>query len=140
MNIAAQFGASVQITNRTKIITTQKKAARSILEAPPKTPRKHIFQELKWLPFDEIVKFKQVSLVDKAVTGNAPQYIQTMFTNIKDHLNYSLTSSSNNKLSVPRTHYKSFPYTGEIICNALPGNIEKSETFAQFKELYIKKH
>ena len=39
-----------------------------------------MFQELKWLPFDEIVKFKQVSLVHKAVTGNASQYIQIMFT------------------------------------------------------------
>ena len=46
-----------------------------------------MFQQLKWLPFNEIVKFKQVSLVYKAVNGNAPQYIQTMFTNIKDNSN-----------------------------------------------------
>ena len=50
----------------------------------------NIVQQLKLLPFNEIVKFKQVSLVYKAVNGNAPQYIQTMFTNIKDHSNYSL--------------------------------------------------
>ena len=62
-----------------------------------------MFQELKWLPFDEIVKFKQVSLVYKAVTGDAPQYIQTLFTYIKDHSKYSLKSSTNNKLFVPRT-------------------------------------
>ena len=70
--------------NQSKIIKIQKKAARLILEAPPSTPSKHMFQELKWLPLDEIVKFKQVSLVYKAVTGSAPQYIQTLFTNIKD--------------------------------------------------------
>ena len=126
--------------NQSKIIKIQKKAARIILEAPPLTPSKHMFQELKWLPFDEIVKFKQVSLVYKAVTGSAPQYIQTLFTNIKDHSKYSLRSSTNNKLFVPRTHHKSFSYTGVIIRNALPENVKKSETFAKFEQLYNKKN
>ena len=114
--------------NQSKIIKIQKKAARLILEAPPLTPSKHMFQQLKWLPFDEIVKFKQVSLVYKAVSckqcvyilGSAPQYIQTLFTNIKDHTKYSLRSSTNIKLFIPRTHHKSFSYTGVIIWNALP--------------------
>ena len=52
-----------------------------------------MFQQLKWLPLE----FRQVSLVYKAVNGNAPQYIQTMFTNIKDYSNYSLRSSANKK-------------------------------------------
>ena len=125
--------------NQTKIIKIQKKAARLILEAPPLTPSKQMFQQLKWLPFNEIVKFKQVSLVYKAVNGNAPQYIQTMFTNIKDHSNYSLRSSANKKLFVPRTHHKSLSYTGVIIWNALPENIKSSKTFTKFKNLYIKK-
>ena len=59
-----------------------------------------MFQQLKWLPSDEIVKFKQVSFVYKAVNGNAPPYIQTMFTNTKDYSNYSLRSSADNKLFV----------------------------------------
>ena len=125
--------------NQTKIIKIQKKAARFILEAPPPTPSKQMFQQLKWLPFNEIVKFKQVSLVYKAVNGNAPQYIQTMFTNIKDNSNYSLRSSANKKLFVPRTHHKSLSYTGVIIWNALPENIKSSKTFTIFKNLYIKK-
>ena len=93
--------------NHIKINKIQKKAAILILEAPALTPSKHMFQQLKWLPFDEVVKFKQVSLVYKAVNGNAPQYIQTMFTNIKDYSNYSLRSSANKKLFVPGTHHKS---------------------------------
>ena len=85
--------------NQTKIIKIQKKAARLILEAPPLiTPSKQMFQQLKWLPFNETVKFKQVSLVYKAVNGKAPQYIQTMFTNPKDNSNYSLRSSANKKI------------------------------------------
>ena len=54
-----------------------------------------------------------------------PNIMQTMFTNIKDHSNYSLRSSSNNKLYVPRTHGKSFSYRGIIIWNALPENTKK---------------
>ena len=65
--------------------------------------------------------------------------IQTMFTNIKDNSNYSLRSSANKKLFVPRTHHKSLSYTGVIIWNALPENIKSSKTFTKFKNLYIKK-
>ena len=67
-----------------------------------------MFQQLKWLPFDEIVKFKQVRLVYKAVNGNAPQYIQTMFNNIKDYSNYLLGSLANKKLFVPEHIINSF--------------------------------
>ena len=98
-----------------------------------------MFQWLKWLPFDEIVEFKQVSLVYKALNGNAPQYIQTMFTNNKDYSNYSLRSSANKKWYVPRTHHKFISYTGVIILNAFPENIKSAETFTTFKQLYIKK-
>ena len=86
-----------------------------------------MFQQLKWLMFDEIVKLKQVSLVYKAVIGNASQFIQTVFTNIKNYSNYSLRYSANKNIFVPR----SFSYTGVIIWNALPENIESSETFAK---------
>ena len=60
--------------NQTKIIKIPKKASRLILEAPFLTPSKQMFQDLIWLPFDEIVKVKQVSLVNKAAINNAPQY------------------------------------------------------------------
>ena len=121
--------------NQTKIIKIQKKAARLLLEEPPLTTSKHMFQQLKWLLFDEIVKFKQVGLVYEAVNGSAPQYIQTMFTNIKDYSSSSLRSSANQKL----LHHKSFSYTGVITWNALPENIKYAETFTRFKKLYIQK-
>ena len=71
--------------------------------------------------------------------NSAPKYIQTMFPNIKDHSNYSLRSSANKKLFVPRTNHKSLSYTGVIIWNALPENIKSSETFTKFNSFYIKK-
>ena len=100
-----------------------------------------MFQQLKWLPFDEIVKFKQVSLVyrPKAVNDNAPQYIQTMFTNIKDYSNYSLRSSANKTIFVHRTHHTSLSHTGIIIWKALAENIQSAETFTKLKKMYIQK-
>ena len=86
-----------------------------------------MFQQLKWLPLDEIVKIKQVSLFYIAVNSNAPEYIQTMFTDIKDHSYYSLRSSANKKNFVPRTHHNYLSYTGVIMQNALPENIKSSE-------------
>ena len=62
-----------------------------------------------------------------------------MFTYIKDHSNYSLRFSANNKIVAPSSHHKSLSYTGVIIWNALPENIKSSETFTKFKKLYIKK-
>ena len=50
-----------------------------------------------------------------------------MFTNIKDYSNYSLRSSANKKVFVPRTHQKSFSYTGVIIWNTLQENIKSAE-------------
>ena len=141
LNIVAQLGVFVQKKNQIYIIKIQKKAARLILEAPPLTPSKHMFQQLKWLPFDEIVKFKQVNLVyrPKAFNDNAPQYIQTMFTNIKDYSNYSLRSSANKKIFVHRTHHTSLSHTGIIIWKALAENIQSAETFTKFIKLYIQK-
>ena len=116
--------------NQTKIIKIQKKTARLILEAPPLTPSKQMFQQLKLLPFNEVVKFKQVM-----VNSNAPQYIQTMFTNNKEHSNYSLRSLAQKKLFVPRTHHKSLSYTGVIIWNDyqktynLQKNLPNSRTY-----------
>ena len=39
--------------------------------AAPLTPSKLMFQQLKWLPFDEIVNIKQTRLAYEAVTGSA---------------------------------------------------------------------
>ena len=49
------FGGICSKENQTKIIKILKKASRLTLEAPPLAPSKQMFQQLKWLPFDEIV-------------------------------------------------------------------------------------
>ena len=96
-----------------------------------------MFQNLKWLPFDEIVRFKQASLVFKALCGSVPPYICNMFLNIKHHTKYTLRSSTNSNLFVPRTHHKSLSYTGVAIWNTLPENVKSAKTFQKFKKLYV---
>ena len=124
--------------NTLQVIKIQKKAARLILDVDPLTPSKLMFQKLQWLPFDEIVKFKQSCLVFKAVNGDAPPYIQNMFINARDHTEYTLRSSTNSKLFVPRTHHNSLSYTGVAVWNTLPENVKSAETFDQFKKFYVK--
>ena len=45
--------------NENVITKLQKKAARLILDADPLSSSKEMFKKLNWLPFEELVKYKQ---------------------------------------------------------------------------------
>ncbi len=116
-----------------------KKTARLILDVEPLTPSKTMFEKLKWLPFDELIKFRQVCLVYKAFCGTAPPYIKNLFTNVEDHVDYSLRSSANNNVFVPRHHHKSLSYSGATAWNSLPEVIKSAKSFVSFKKMYLDK-
>ena len=122
--------------NDTIVTKLQKKAARLILDADPLTPSKVMFKQLNWLPFNDIVKFKQACLIYKSKTGQAPEYIQNMFTNVSDRVTYSLRSASHDKLYLPRNHPKSLSFSGVNIWNTIPDNIRNAETLSSFKIKY----
>ena len=96
--------------NENVITKLQKKATRLILDANPLSPSKEMFKKLNWLPFKELVKYKQACLIYKSKTDQAPSYIQDLFTNVTDCVSYSLRSSAQNKLYLPRAHSKSLSY------------------------------
>ena len=73
----------------------------------------------------------------KAVNEIAPAYIQNLFTNVENGVNYSLRSVSNNNLFLPRANKKSLSYTGVIIWNSLPETLKKATSFTAFKNLYM---
>ena len=56
LNIVAQFGEFVQKKIRLKLLN-KKNTARLLRDTPPLAPSKQMFQQLKWLPLDQIVKF-----------------------------------------------------------------------------------
>ena len=119
--------------NENVITKLQKKAARLILDADPLSPSKEMFKKLNWLPFKELVKYKQACLIYKSTTAQTPSYIQALFTNVSDCVSYSLRSSAQNKLYLPTAHSKSLSYLGVSIWNSIPNDIRNAESLSQFK-------
>ena len=76
--------------NENVLTKLRKKAARLILDADPLSPSKEMFKKLNWLPFKELVKYKQACLIYKSTTDQTPSDIQDLFTNVSDCVSYSL--------------------------------------------------
>ena len=62
-----------------KLAKLQKQAARIILDCHYLTPSKDMFCTLKWLPMKDWVKYMKATMTFKAINGNAPDYISSMF-------------------------------------------------------------
>ena len=97
-----------------------------------------MFKKLNWLPFKELIKYEQACLIYKSTTDQTPSYIQDLFTNVSDCVSYSLRSSAQNKLYLPRAHSKSLSYLGVSIWNSIPNDIRNAEPLSQFKVEYHK--
>ena len=54
-------------------------AARIILDCHYLTPSKDMFCTLKWLPMKDWVRYRKATMTFKAINGNAPDYISSMF-------------------------------------------------------------
>ena len=77
--------------------------------------------------------YKQACLTFKRKTDQAPSYIQDLFTNVTDCVSYSLRSSAQYKLYLPRAHSKSLSYLGVNILNSIPNDIRYTESLSQLK-------
>ena len=99
------------------IVKLQKRAARLILDADFYTPSANLFKELKWIPFYDIVKYHQVSLVYKCIHKISPEYLHVMFSIKLDSKRYNLRSSNNGCLDVPKKHNRSLSFNGPKLWN-----------------------
>ena len=97
-----------------------------------------MFKKLNWLPLKELVKYKQACLIYISKTDQTTCYIQDLFTNVTDCVSYSLKSSAQNKLYLPRAHFKSLSYLGVSIWNSISNDIRHAESLFQFKVRYQK--
>ena len=57
--------ASLQVSNRSLLISVQKRCARWILDSPRDTRSYDNFQKLKWLPVDQLFKLNKFGLLKK---------------------------------------------------------------------------
>ena len=75
------------------VVKLQKRAARLIFDADFSIRSKLLFSGLKWIPFPEIVKFHQLSLVFKCNNTIVPIYLRNMFRSKSNNHTYLLRSS-----------------------------------------------
>ena len=119
------------------LIKLQKMAARLILDVYYTVPSTELFKILKWLPIDKNVRFRQATLVYKALNDMTPSYMTDMFTSSSETAPFSLRSVSNDKLFIPRTHRKSLRFLGPKVWHLLGTHSRKASTLSQFKKSYL---
>ena len=120
------------VTNTSRLLKLQKRAARIILRCDILTPSENMFNELQWLSFPKRVQYHTIAMMHKA-----PAYISHMFIKTSDIHDRCLRSSDNNELRVPfsKTRYyeNSFSVNGAKLWNSLPTNIKQISNINSFK-------
>jgi hypothetical protein len=114
-----------------------KQAARLILDKDYATPSAEMFRDLNWPTFPENTEFREAVLVYKALNNLTPPYLSDMFQYVDEVSRPGLRSVTENKLYVPRAHYKSIGYSGPRTWNKLSKEIRQSESVNQFKKRYL---
>ena len=84
------------------ILRVQKRCSRLILDARLLDNSAQMFQKLQWLPIDDIIRIKKLSMMFKIVNKKCPDYFTSFRTYIKNTHSYNTRLSSNNALAVPK--------------------------------------
>ena len=115
------------------IVKLQKKAARIILDADFFTPSANLFKELKWIPFSDIVKYHQVSLVYKCIHKISPEYLHDMFSIKLNSKRYNVRSSNTGRLDVLKKHNRSLSFNGPKLWNSLYSETRQTISISVFQ-------
>lgn len=94
--------------------------------------------DLHWLPLEFRVQFKLLLIVFKSLHNQTPDYINDLLS-MKTESNYSLRSSSQFLLSVPRVNCSTFgghafTHAAPVLWNSLPLTIKSSSIIFVFKK------
>ena len=92
------------VTNQSRLIKLQKRAARLKLKADILTPSDQMFKELGLLSFPKRVYYHTCLMVYKGMKGQYLEYITSMLTPVSEYHERQTRSTANNKLHVPRSH------------------------------------
>ena len=98
--------------------------------------------QLHWLPVEERIKFKPLTLVYKCLNDQEPLYLQKLLE--YQRLDKKTRSSGNRLLKIPKSKWKtfldrSFAVSGLKLWNKLPDAIKKATTLKEFKKV-LKTH
>ena len=106
----------------------QNKAAQIVLRCPPRTSRRKMYEELKWLTVNQLIVFHTLMLVFKIRKTKEPEFLA----------NCLCLESRNQRIIVPNTRLSlasnSFLWRGARVWNMLPQALRKSLKVAEFKK------
>jgi len=119
-----------------KLQKLQNHAARILTSSSYDADADDLFVRLGWQKLNLQQELKTATMVYKSVNGLAPDYLKSMFTDRSAISTYSLRNCGG-KLAVPlpRTNFlkNSFSYSGAVLWNSLPTNLQQAQTLASFK-------
>ena len=137
LNITRKISLLKLRGNILRLLKLQKRAARIILNADIMTPSQRMFNELKWLPFPQRVKYHTCIMVYKGLNDLAPDYINDLFIETSEVHTRNLRSNENAQLRVPKRrnnmYENSFAVSAAKHWSNLPTNIRNSNSSNHFK-------
>ena len=124
------------VTSRCTLEKLQNRVIRIITDNPYDAPAKPLLRQLRFPSIAEMIRQESASMVYKAINGQAPTYLSSLFNSISARTKRMLRNSNLN-LRPPRMKTKfgqnSIAYRGAKIWNSPPNDRRKSNTFPTFK-------
>ena len=98
--------------------------------------------KLKWLPMKDWVKYRKATMTFKAINGNAPDYISSMFKPVGEVHSRTTRQTCKNDLYLPpraklNVYRNTLRYSGALIWNDLPANVKHVPSVQMFKSNYL---
>ena len=97
-----------------------------------------LFTKLKWIPIDDIIRFKKLCMFFKIVNQKCPEYFSTYIKYVKNRHNYNTRVASKLSIDVPKSFHNSGLRTFHSSTVKLWNNLQdstKSSNFKQFKSI-----
>ena len=89
------------VGNLQRVLRLQKRCARLILDADTHENSVKLFNKLDWLPIDDIIRIRKLSMLYKINQGHCPAYFNKYIEHISNTHNYNTRSVSNNNITTP---------------------------------------
>ena len=126
-----------------RILRIKKRYSRLILDAMLLDNSAQMFQKLRWLPIDDIIRIKKLCMMFKIVTKECPDYFTSYRTYIKNTHTYNTRLSSNNALAVPKCRsnagLRTFHASATRLCNRLDDKLRNMTNESNFKKHLLEK-
>ena len=126
-------------TSINKMQSVQNIAARITLGKGKYESTTKCLESLHWLPVQQKIDFKVISLVHKCLHGKAPPYLKRLIQHCQPTRRGLRSEDDATRLLVPCTSRKtfathSFRVLGPQLWNNLPRQLHKIDNYAQFKK------